>query len=111
MRLAILSSLTPGSPLFKKLNAATASPAPVPVLPKPSTPDRAKVLAGYASVPTLKGEPQRGHNFFLQQCAICHRRKNEGQEVGPDLAMVTDKPDDWLLTALFDPNAAIESCN
>ena len=29
-------------------------------------------------------------------------------EVGPDLAMVLDKPTDWLLIALFDPNAAIE---
>jgi putative heme-binding domain-containing protein len=29
-------------------------------------------------------------------------------EVGPDLAMTADKPLDWLLTAIFDPNAAIE---
>ncbi len=108
MRLAILSSLTPESGLFKKLNATAASPGPVPVLPKPSTADRAKVIAGYASVSTLKGDAQRGHAFFTQQCAICHRLKNEGKEVGPDLAMVSDKPDDWLLTALFDPNAAVE---
>jgi putative membrane-bound dehydrogenase-like protein len=108
MRLAILSSLTPESALFKKLNATAASPGPVPVLPKPSTADRARVVANYASVATLKGDAQRGHAFFTQQCAICHRLKNEGKEVGPDLAMVTDKPDDWLLTALFDPNAAVE---
>jgi putative membrane-bound dehydrogenase-like protein len=108
MRLAILSSLTPESALFKKLNATAASPGPVPTLPKPSTADRAKVVASYASVSTLKGDAQRGHAFFTQQCAICHRLKNEGKEVGPDLAMVTDKPDDWLLTALFDPNAAVE---
>src|SRR5439155_22340433 len=37
-----------------------------------------------------------------------HRLKNEGMEVGPDLAMVADKPDDWLLTAILDPNAAVE---
>jgi putative membrane-bound dehydrogenase-like protein len=108
MRLAILSSLTPESVLFKKLNATAASPGPVPVLPKPSTADRARVVASYASAATLKGDAQRGHAFFTQQCAICHRLKSEGKEVGPDLAMVTDKPDDWLLTALFDPNAAVE---
>ena len=108
MRLAILSSLTPESALFKKLNATAASPGPVPTLPKPSTADRAKVVASYASIATLKGDAQRGHTFFTQQCAICHRLKNEGKEVGPDLAMVTDKPDDWLLTAIFDPNAAVE---
>jgi putative membrane-bound dehydrogenase-like protein len=108
MRLAILSSLTPESPLFKKLNATAASPGPVPTLPKPSTPDRAKVVANYASVSTLKGDAQRGHTLFAQQCTICHRLKNEGMEVGPDLAMVADKPDDWLLTAILDPNAAVE---
>ena len=108
MRVAILSSLTPESALFKKLNATAASPGPVPTQPKASTADRAKVVASYANVPTLKGDAQRGHTFFTQQCAICHRLKNEGKEVGPDLAMVTDKPDDWLLTALFDPNAAVE---
>ena len=108
MRFAILSSLTPESPLFKKLNATAASPGPVPTLPKASTADRAKVVANYASVSTLKGDAQRGHNFFLQQCSICHRLKNEGKEVGPDLAMVSDKPDDWLLTAILDPNAAVE---
>ncbi len=108
MRLAVLSSLTPESELFKKLNATAASPGPVPTLPKASTVDRAKVVASYAPVSTLKGDAQRGHTLFTQQCAICHRLKNEGKEVGPDLAMVTDKPDDWLLTALFDPNAAVE---
>jgi putative membrane-bound dehydrogenase-like protein len=108
MRLAILSSLTPESALFKALNATAATPGPVPTLPKASAADRAKVVAGYAAVAALKGDPQRGHIFFSQQCAICHRLKNEGMEVGPDLAMVSDKPDDWLLTAIFDPNAAVE---
>ncbi len=108
MRLAILSSLSPESLHFKKLNATAASPGPVPTLPKPSNADRAKVVASYASASTLTGDAQRGHAFFTQQCAICHRLKNEGKEVGPDLGMVTDKPDDWLLTAIFDPNAAVE---
>jgi putative heme-binding domain-containing protein len=108
MRLAILSSVRPESPLFAKLNTAAPSLSAVPVLPKPSTADRAKVLAAYASVAGLKGDPQRGRNLFLQQCAICHRLKADGKEVGPDLAMVADKPTDWLLTALFDPNAAVE---
>ncbi len=109
MRVAIMSSLTPDSPLFAKLNQAAAPKAePAIVLPKPSTPDRARVIASYASVATLKGEATRGHELFKQQCIICHRLKGDGQEVGPDLAMVADKPTDWLLTAIFDPNAAIE---
>jgi putative membrane-bound dehydrogenase-like protein len=109
MRLAILSSLSPEDPLFAKLNTPP-SPAPTTtvVLPKPSTPDRAKVVAGYARVGELRGDPTRGNALFQQQCAICHRLKGAGNEVGPDLGMVADKPVDWLMTAIFDPNAAIE---
>jgi putative heme-binding domain-containing protein len=35
--------------------------------------------------------------------------KGEGHEVGPDLGQVGDKPVDWLLTAIFDPSAAVEA--
>jgi len=110
MRIAILSSLTPDSALFAKLNTASKpTAAPAVVLPKPSTPDRAKVVASYGSVADLKGDARRGHELFRQQCLICHRLKGEGMEVGPDLAMTSDKPTDWMLTAIFDPNAAIEN--
>ncbi len=108
MRIAILSSLAPDSDLFKKLNTAPIASGPVPVLPKPTTADRAKVIASYAQVAELKGEAARGLTLFQQQCAICHRFHGEGQSVGPDLDMVAGKPLDWLLTAIFDPNAAIE---
>lgn len=109
MRLAILSSLAPENPLFAKLNVANATAIPKIVLPKPSTPDRAKVVASYASVAELKGAPSHGHEVYLQQCSICHRVKGEGHEVGPDLGQVGDKPIDWLLTAIFDPSAAVEA--
>jgi putative membrane-bound dehydrogenase-like protein len=109
MRLAILSSLAPENPLFAKLNVANAITIPKIVLPKPSTPDRAKVIAGYAGVADLKGAPSHGHELFVQNCSICHHLKNEGKEVGPDLGQVGDKPVDWLLTAIFDPSAAVEA--
>ncbi|TXT43744.1 MAG: membrane-bound dehydrogenase, partial [Limisphaerales bacterium] len=109
MRVAILSSVSPASPVFAKLNqpvrpAAVAAFVP----PRPSTPDRAKVIAGYAGVAALPGVAARGLEVFKQHCATCHRLKGEGAEVGPDLGMAADKPVDWLLTAIFDPNAAVE---
>jgi putative membrane-bound dehydrogenase-like protein len=109
MRLAIMSSLAPDDPLFAKLNVANTTIAPQIVLPKPTTPDRAKVVANYAKVTDLKGVPSHGRELFQQQCVICHRLKGEGHEVGPDLGMVGDKPVDWLLTAIFDPSAAVEA--
>ena len=109
MRVAILASLVPESALFAKLNAAPpASSQPASALPKPSTADRAKVVAAYAKVGELKGDAARGQLVFQQQCVICHRLKGEGQEVGPDLGAVGSKPLEWLLAAIFDPNAAIE---
>lgn len=39
----------------------------------------------------------------------CHRLRGEGNEVGPDLAMVGDKPSDWLSTAILDPSQAVEA--
>jgi putative membrane-bound dehydrogenase-like protein len=109
MRLAILSSLAPENPLFAKLNVANSIAIPKIVLPKPTTPDRAKVVASYASVADLKGNASHGHELFVTNCSICHRMKNEGHEVGPDLGQVGDKPVDWLLTAIFDPSAAVEA--
>ena len=108
MRVAIMSSLRPEDALFKSLNTAPAAIAKVPELRKPTTPDRAKVIATYASVPKLNGDAARGQQLFKAQCALCHRLKGEGIEVGPDLAMTATKPDDWMLTAIFDPNAAVE---
>ena len=46
--------------------------------------------------------------MFRTQCSGCHRFRGEGIEAGPDWAMVADKPVDWLLTAILDPNAAVE---
>ena len=92
-----------------KLNAVNVVIPPKIELPKPTTPDRAKVVASYAGVADLKGVPSRGHQLFVQNCTICHRLKGEGQEVGPDLGQVGDKPVDWLLVAIFDPSAAVEA--
>jgi putative heme-binding domain-containing protein len=39
---------------------------------------------------------------------VCHKFKNEGNPVGPDLATLAGKPTtDWL-TAILDPNRAVE---
>jgi putative membrane-bound dehydrogenase-like protein len=111
MRVAVLSSLSPQDALFDRLRDAEA-PRPVPtppqLPPKPSSPDRAGVLAAFAEAASLTGRADRGREWFRGQCAGCHRLKGEGAEVGPPLDMVADKPFDWLLTAILDPRAAVE---
>ncbi len=71
--------------------------------------DRAKVVKEYASVADLPGSAEKGAALFQQSCAICHRLRGLGHEVGPDLGMLADKPTAHFLEAIFDPNKAVES--
>ena len=111
LRIAIMSSLKPGSALFAQLKAEAPIPKPaaasVPLTPSSS--DRAQVIAGYAGVEKLTGDARSGQRQFQTLCAPCHRLRGEGQEVGPDLGMVGTKPVDWLITAILDPSQAVEA--
>ena len=71
--------------------------------------DRAKVIKDYAAVATLTGSATRGRELFTKNCGVCHKLKGEGREIGPDLAMTATRDTDWLLTAILDPNAAVEA--
>jgi putative heme-binding domain-containing protein len=71
--------------------------------------DRQKVVDSYRSVLTTKGDPKRGAQIFTKTCATCHRFQGIGEEVGPDLASLGDKSPEALLTAILDPNRAVEA--
>lgn len=109
IRTAIQSSLRPDSQLFRELVAKTPVVGrAASVVVKPSSPDRAKVIAEYAAVEKMTGDAGKGLTLFRNLCAPCHRLRGEGHEVGPDLGMVISKPVDWLLTAILDPSLAID---
>ena len=111
-RTAVLSSLRPDSALFAKLNrkdAPARSAAVAVVAAKPSSPDRAAVIAGYAGLSQRVGDAVHGKKLYQDLCVPCHRLRGEGHEVGPDLAMVGSKPLDWLLAAILDPGQAVEA--
>ncbi|HEY1378654.1 MAG TPA: PVC-type heme-binding CxxCH protein [Gemmataceae bacterium] len=73
-----------------------------------ANPDRQKVIDAYADALTRTGDPARGQPLFTRHCATCHKLGGTGGEVGPDLTALTDKPADYLLTAILDPNRAVE---
>jgi putative membrane-bound dehydrogenase-like protein len=56
-----------------------------------------------------KGDAASGATVFKKVCASCHRLGKEGFEVGPDLAILTDKSPEALLIAILDPNRAFET--
>jgi putative heme-binding domain-containing protein len=109
-KVAVQSSLDPGSSLFAAL--ATRAPLPKPVAlegSKPTSDDRIAVIAAYAGLDALPADAERGHRQFTNLCATCHRLRGEGSEVGPDLGMVGAKETSWLLHAILDPNQAVDA--
>jgi putative membrane-bound dehydrogenase-like protein len=73
-----------------------------------SNPDRDKVVKSYAGAAKLTGDPEKGHVLYTTICSVCHRLKNEGNEIGPDLGTIAGKPTEQLLEAILDPNRAVE---
>jgi putative heme-binding domain-containing protein len=73
-----------------------------------ATSSRAEVMAKYAGVAALTGEPEKGKQRFIKNCTPCHFLKGQGNIVGPDLSALADKtPGDFIL-AILDPSAVIE---
>jgi putative membrane-bound dehydrogenase-like protein len=94
--------------LLQNKNSAIRDQA-AKLLASVTNPDRQKVIESYHSVLTLKGDADRGKPLFTKHCGTCHRFRDVGQQVGPDLASVGDKSPPSLLTAILDPNQAVEA--
>jgi putative membrane-bound dehydrogenase-like protein len=73
-----------------------------------SSPDRGKLVDFYWLQMPEKTDAARGAKLFGKACATCHKLGDVGQNVGPDLASVGDKSVQGLLTAILDPNRAVE---
>lgn len=75
-------------------------------------PNRQKVVAKYvAEAAPFSGDAKRGAAVFQKVCMVCHKVRELGVEVGPDLTTVATKPREQLIEAIFDPNRAVEQRN
>ena len=70
--------------------------------------DRAEVLSAYAEVLALNGNVQNGAAIFKKACSSCHQHGGVGKDLAPRLATVRNKSVDAFLTAILDPNQAVE---
>ena len=77
-------------------------------LPATTAGARAEVLRRYEPAISQPGNEHRGAEVFARACALCHVLGGVGFDLGPDLAPLRDKPADYLLKNILDPNAAIE---
>ena len=71
---------------------------------------RAAVVEDFRSqISNLKSDAVAGKAVFEKRCSACHRLQDVGKEVGADLAALKDRSMEALLTAVLDPNRAVES--
>jgi len=78
------------------------------LLPTSSNTDRLKVVQSFQPALKLKGDIARGGIVFQKICVACHKVGDTGIEIGPNLASVTDRRPGSLMSAILDPNAAVE---
>jgi putative membrane-bound dehydrogenase-like protein len=98
-------------PLLKQTPQKTLPAAAMPVITN-NNPNRQKVVAQYvAGAGKLEGDSKRGAAVFQKVCMVCHKVREMGVEVGPDLLTVAAKPREQLIEAIFDPNRAVEQRN
>ncbi|MDA7524288.1 FG-GAP-like repeat-containing protein [Verrucomicrobia bacterium] len=62
----------------------------------------------FGNLARLTRDASRGRQLFEQNCQLCHRFKAVGADVGPDLDSLNDRSGLALLTAILNPNEAIE---
>jgi putative heme-binding domain-containing protein len=72
-------------------------------------PNRQKLVEQYLkALADQPGDASRGKAVFAKRCANCHRLEEVGHSLGPDLAALTNRSAEALLTAILDPNRAVE---
>lgn len=62
-----------------------------------------------SEITDLKSNATSGKSVFEKRCATCHKIGDVGKQIGADLAALKDRSTDALLTAIVDPNRAVES--
>lgn len=68
---------------------------------------RQDVLKAYRAALTLSADPERGRVVLRRVCLACHRWKDEGQEVGPNLETIRNRTPDEVLLHVLDPNREV----
>jgi putative membrane-bound dehydrogenase-like protein len=71
--------------------------------------DRAKALADYQPVLSIKGDSRHGQAVFEKNCAACHRIAGLGVNVAPDISDSRTKKPEQILADILQPNRAIDN--
>jgi putative heme-binding domain-containing protein len=70
---------------------------------------RGQVVQQFAEVLETSGDIGRGRLVFEKRCATCHKLDGIGKSIGADLGSLKDRSGQAMLTAILDPNLAVEA--
>jgi putative membrane-bound dehydrogenase-like protein len=70
--------------------------------------NRQAVVQSFEAALTLKGHSRAGREHFKVLCSACHKLDGIGVSLGADLVALSDKSTPSMLTAILDPNRAVE---
>lgn len=71
--------------------------------------DRQAIVEDFEPGLSLSGDDARGRVIFEKRCSSCHRLRGIGKSIGADLAALKDRTGKAMLTAILDPNRAVEA--
>ena len=69
--------------------------------------DRQGIVEEYQPALELAGVAERGKQLFGQQCAVCHRKGDQGVDFGPALASIRNRPPASIMHDILDPARSI----
>ncbi len=69
--------------------------------------NRREVIAKYDPVMTMTGDAARGARIYETACMVCHRHKDRGNDVGPNLGTIQGWTAEQIITNVFDPNREV----
>ncbi len=77
------------------------------VLGVPPTADRDPIVVSFRGSLPARGDPTRGRQLFVRQCATCHRIGELGNPIGPNLMAAAARGPDAFLVGVLDPNREV----
>ena len=91
---------TPSFPLRRAAKSFAGLPPASPTVNE-------ETFRSYVAALSKPRDPKRGHELFLQACAICHRVGDEGTHFGPDLMGELSVAEETLVRHLLLPSERI----
>ncbi|MEM8670766.1 MAG: PVC-type heme-binding CxxCH protein [Planctomycetota bacterium] len=79
----------------------------VKLLDKRGSGNRQQVVADYRQALSLPGDAVKGRTVFGKNCANCHKVKDLGHDLGPNLSAMKSRGAESILVNVMDPNREV----